>query len=160
MISLDDTVMKHIYRSTKLSIKFQIKITNKQQYKHDLTYNLNFPECRDNYLGGIGKIFCKMGYDHDEKHKRSIISKHSYGKHHANVSIKYFQILGNNCFKSSLLDNLFIEGLSPSLNTQQTSVALKRFSSVTIFKLTGIFQLMAGISYCFVSSKAFWIPSL
>ena len=88
---------------------------------------MNFPECRDNYLGGIGKIFCKMGYDHDEKHKRSIISKHSYEKH-ANVSIKYFQILGNNCFKSSLLDNLFIEELSPSLNTQQTSVALKRSS--------------------------------
>ena len=47
------------------------------------------------------------------------------------------------------LEALFIKELRPSLNTQETSVPLKLFNSVTRFEITSNYQLEVAISRCF-----------
>ena len=62
----------------------------------------------------------------------SNILRHSYQKNHKNVAENNFQILENRYkkkkFKRKLSKVLYIKELRPSLNTQETSVALKPFN--------------------------------
>ena len=46
---------------------------------------------------------------------------------------------------------LFIKELRPSLNTQETSVPLKLFNSVTKFEITSNYQFEVAISRCFAA---------
>ena len=70
--------------------------------------------------------------EHSGKDSKSNILRHSYQKNHKTVSRNNFQILGNGYkkmkFKWKLSEALYIKELLPSLNTQETSVALKLFN--------------------------------
>ena len=93
------------------SIKFQIKDKTKQQHKHNLTYNVKCPECRDDYLSEIGIRLYERGHDHGGKHKKLYILNHSYEKHHANVSIENVHILGNGYSNNTFKKNFWIPSL-------------------------------------------------
>lgn len=56
---LGDDETKHVYTSTKLSIRFQIKGKSKQQPKHDMMYYVKCPESTDDYISEIAETNMK-----------------------------------------------------------------------------------------------------
>ena len=127
-----DVKPKFIYTGTKLSAKFQIKDKTKDEHKHDLVYYGKCPECDESYVGETGRRLQDRVDEHSGKDSKSNILRHSYQENHKNVSRNNFQILGNGYkkmkFKRKLSEALYIKELRPSLNTQETSVALKLFN--------------------------------
>ena len=127
-----DVEPKFIYTGTELSTKFQIKDKTKDEHKHDLVYYGKCPECDESYVGETGRRLQDRVDEHSRKDSKSNILRHSYQENHKNVSRNNFQILGNGYkkmkFKRKLSEALYIIELRPSLNRQETSVALKLFN--------------------------------
>ena len=127
-----DVEPKFIYTGTKLSVKFQIKDKTKDEHKHDPVYYRKCPECDESYAGETGRRMQDRVDEHSGKDSRSNILTNSYQENHKNVSRNNFQILGEGHkkmkFKRKLSEALYIKKLRPSLNTQETSLALKLFN--------------------------------
>ena len=127
-----DVEPEFIYTGTKWSAKFQIKEKTKDEQKHDLVYYGKCPEYDESYVGETGTRLQDRVDEHSEKDSKSNILRHSYQENHKNVSRNNFQILGNGYkkmkFKRKLFEALYIKELRPSLNAQETSVALKLFN--------------------------------
>ena len=127
-----DVKPKFIFTGTKLSTKFQIKDKTKDEHKHNLVYRGRFPECDESYVGETGRRLQERVDEHSGKDSKCNILRHSYQENHKNVSRNNFQILGNGYkkmkFKRKLSEALYITELRLSLNTQETSAALKLFN--------------------------------
>ena len=86
----------------------------------------------ESYIGETGRRLQDLVDEHTGKDCKSNILRHSYQENHKNVSRNNFQILGNGYkkmkFKQKLSEALYIKQLCPSLNMQETSVALKLFN--------------------------------
>ena len=104
------------------------KTKTKDEHKHDLTYHAKCPECDESYVGETGRKLKDRVDEHSGKYSKFNIVR-QFCK---NVSRNNFQILGDGYkkikFKQKLSETLCVKELCPSLNTQETSVALELFN--------------------------------
>ena len=119
---------KVVYTGTKLCSNLQIKDKTKFDHKHDLIYCVKCPECQEDYIGRIGRRLYERICDHSGKDSKSHMLKHSLENNHKHVSFEDLFILlnghTNSKVKRKTLEMLLIKELSPSLNSQETSVLL------------------------------------
>ena len=105
-----------------------MKYKTEVAHKHDLAYYAKCPECDESYVGKTGRRLQDRFDEHSGQDSKSSILRYSYQEHHKSVSRNDFQILGNGYKKIKLKWKLYTKELYPSLNTQETSVALKLFN--------------------------------
>ena len=119
---------KVVHTGTRLASNFQIKDKTEFDYKHDLVHYIKYPECREDYIGEIGRRLHERICDHSGKDSKSHMLKHSLENNHKQVSFEDFRILRNgytnNKINRKISEALFIKELRPLLNTQETSAPL------------------------------------
>ena len=112
-------------------MSFQIKDRRKEEHKHDPAYHPKCTECNEDYIGETGRLQDRVD-EHAGKDSKSNVIRHSYQVDHVNVMQNDFQTIRNGYkkikFKRKLSEALYVKELRPSINTQETSVALKLFT--------------------------------
>jgi len=130
----ENTNVKVIYKSTKLSSFFNIKDKTSVHHSNDLVYRFRCPDenCDVSYIGETGRRFNERILDHAGKDTKSHVLKHAKEKDHELASHEHFEMLGSNFhgnkYKRRISEALFIKEFKPSLNVQEKSFPLKLFN--------------------------------
>jgi len=122
-----------MYRSKKLSTRFNIKDKTKFEHMHNVVYHVKCPnkKCKSHY-GGQTK--CRIGKrqgQHRETDKKSHVYQHSTTTKHKRVSVNDFEILGRGYrsdFRRRISESLYVKKLKPDLNIQKDAYRLALFN--------------------------------
>ena len=122
-----------MYRSRKLSTRFNIKDKTKLEHMHNIVYYVPCPnkKCDDDYTGETKRRIENRTDEHSKKDKNSHVLQHSIATKHNRVSLKNFKILGQGYrtnFRRKISESLYIKQLKPSLNVQKDSYKLALFN--------------------------------
>jgi hypothetical protein len=129
----DKVSVSTMYRSKRLSTKFNIKDKTKLEHMHNVVYHVNCPnkKCKSHYGGQTKCRMEKRGNQHREKDKKSHVYQHTIMTKHKRVSIKDFKILGQGYrsdFRRRISESLFVKKLKPDLNIQKDAYRLALFN--------------------------------
>ena len=122
-----------MYRSRKLSTRFNIKDKTKLEHMHNIVYYVPCPnkKCKDDYTGETKRRIENRTDEHSKKDKNSHVLQHSIATKHKRVSLKNFKILGQGYrsnFRWKISESLYIKQLKPTLNVQKDSYKLALFN--------------------------------
>ena len=122
-----------VYKSMKLSSRFNIKDKTKYEHTHNVVYHAKCPnkKCTSHYGGQTKCRIGKRTSQHRSTDKNSHILKHTKETKHKQVNICDFKILGKGYksdFKRRISESLFIKKLKPDLNVQKDSYKLSLFN--------------------------------
>ena len=122
-----------MYRSTKLSTRFNLKDKTKPEDTHNVVYHVSCPnkKCTSTYCGETRRRMGKRIQEHREKDKKSHVRIHTEHTKHKKVSENDFKILGQKYrsnFRRKISEALFIKKTKPDLNVQKESYRLLLFN--------------------------------
>ena len=122
-----------MYRSRKLSTRFNIKDKTKMEHMHNIVYYVPCPnkKCKDDYSGETKRWIEVPSDEHRSKDKKSHVLQHTKATKHKRVSLSDFKILGQgyrSSFRRKISESLFIKRLKPTLNVQKDSYKLALFN--------------------------------
>ena len=122
-----------MYRSRKLSTRFNIKDKTKLEHMHNIVYYIPCPnkKCKDDYSGETKRRIKKRSDEHRSKDQKSHVLQHTKATKHKRVSLSDFKILGQGYrsnFRRKISESLFIKRLKPTLNVQKDSYKLSLFN--------------------------------
>ena len=122
-----------MYRSTKLSTRFNIKDKTNHQDLHNVVYHVSCPnkKCKSTYCGETRRRLGKRIDEHREKDKKSHVRIHTEKTKHKKVRAEDFKVLGQRYksnFRRKISEALFIKTTKPDLNIQKESYRLLLFN--------------------------------
>ena len=125
--------IRTMYRSTKLSTRFNIKDKTNSQHLHNVVYHVSCPnkKCESTYCGETRRRLGKRIEEHREKDKKSHVRIHTEKTKHKKVSENDFKVLGQRYktnFRRKISEALFIKKMKPDLNVQKESYRLLLFN--------------------------------
>ena len=125
--------VRTMYRSTKLSTRFNLKDKTKPEDVHNVVYHVTCPnkKCRSTYCGETRRRLGKRIQEHREKDRKSHVRIHTEHTKHKKVSESDFKILGQRYktnFRRKISEALFIKETKPDLNVQKESYKLLLFN--------------------------------
>ena len=125
-------MLRVIYKSKKLSSKFQIKDKMKFKHMHNIVYHRKCHDksCNSHCRGQTKCRIEKQVIQHNRTDINSNLQKHANEVRHERVWLEDFKVLGSGYssdFKRKISESLFINELMPDLNVQKTAFKLSLF---------------------------------
>ena len=126
-------MLRVIYKSKKLSSKFQIKDNTKFKHMHNIVYHgkCHDKSCNSHYGGQTKCRIEKRVIQHNRTDINSYLLKHANEVRHERVWLEDFKVLDSGYssdFKRKISESLFINELKPDLNVQKTAFKLSLFN--------------------------------
>ena len=128
----NNTKIRIIYNTKKLSSKFPTKDKTEHQHLHNVVYHAQCPQpnCKSTYTGQTKCRLQKRVIQHNKTDKKSHLLIHSNTSHHTRVWLNDFKILGRGYksnFKRQVSEALYIKEMNPDLNVQKDAYRLKLY---------------------------------
>ena len=125
--------VRTLFKTKKLSSKFQVKDKTKPEHTHNIVYTAKCPnkECTAEYGGQTKCRLLKRVIQHNRTDKNSHLLKHARETGHHRVWLDDFKIVGQGYsseFKRKISESLYIKESNPNLNIQKTAYNLTLFN--------------------------------
>ena len=122
--------VRTMYRSTKLSTRFNLKDKTKPEDVHNVVYHVTCPnkKCRSTYCGETRRRLGKRIQEHREKDRKSHVRIHTEHTKRKRVVNPISRSSDRTNFRRKISEALFIKETKPDLNVQKESYKLLLFN--------------------------------